>query len=191
MRSAIGRACALLGVESFAKDLDHDVSSSEECVVGLERGATARAWFHRFCTLGEHLAPSVAPLFRENFTGILSRRVRALDLADSQGRVFGGGGRSIVPPCVRAGARPPELRRNTEIRFLLYRVASPRVLVPINSPRAAFRPLQCFPNFVQFGAISPPIAYGHAPFVFHRRGNSEWFRSGSCIGERPVTGSTS
>ena len=43
MRSAINRACALLGVEACVQDLDRDVSLADEGVVELERGARPRA----------------------------------------------------------------------------------------------------------------------------------------------------
>ena len=51
MRRAIGRACALRGVASFAKDLDLDVSLSDECVVGLERGARTHPSYPPFARI--------------------------------------------------------------------------------------------------------------------------------------------
>ena len=49
MRGAINRACTLLGLEPFVKDPGQDVPLADERAVGMEQGACARSWFHRFC----------------------------------------------------------------------------------------------------------------------------------------------
>ena len=71
VRGASGRACALLAVETFVKDLDWDMSLADESALPADRGACASAGFHRFCTLKENLVLSVAPLdpweFQEYF----------------------------------------------------------------------------------------------------------------------------
>ena len=73
---------------------------------------------------------------------------------------FCRGRRSIVPRCVRTGARSPEQRCGPGIGILPRRVAPPRVHLPINSPGAAARSLQCLPNFVESGLIAPVSEYG-------------------------------
>ena len=49
MCAVIFRVCARYGIEPFVTDLDHDVSLSDECLVGLERRSYARAWYRPFC----------------------------------------------------------------------------------------------------------------------------------------------
>ena len=70
MGGAIGRACALLAVESFVQDLDRVVSLAGECAVGSDRTTCTNARFHRFCIPKEHLAPSVTIPIRGSFVSI-------------------------------------------------------------------------------------------------------------------------
>ena len=88
MRSAIDRACTLLGAQSFVVDLDDDSCVDGDANVGSDEGAAVRVWFHRFCVLLEFWMPSVVLPIRGNFLAILSRRVCRLELSDTQIGVF-------------------------------------------------------------------------------------------------------
>ena len=109
-RSAISRAGPLRGREFSAKDLVHGVSLADELEARVEQGACSRAWFHRFRSLKEYLAPSAVLPIRENLTGILGRRPRASALLGAQTRVSCRGGRSIGRPFDRASAPMPGRR---------------------------------------------------------------------------------
>ena len=102
MRSAISRVFAFRGWESFVKDLDHDVSLADELEVRVEQGACSRAWFHRFCSLTEYLAPSAVLPIRENLAGILGHREGVF--LSWGGGVSGGPSRGQVFRCQYSGA---------------------------------------------------------------------------------------
>ena len=92
MRAATTRACTVLGVMSCVQDLDRDVCPDSDEVLRPDRGAQARAWFHRFCSLRENLVPMVVLPIRDNFWSLMGRRVRVLNSSDSRRRVrFGLG----------------------------------------------------------------------------------------------------
>ena len=74
MRGAICRACALLAVVAFVKDLERDASLADGSALGANRGACTSARFHRFCALKGRLVRSVALPIRGSSMGILGRR---------------------------------------------------------------------------------------------------------------------
>ena len=88
MRPAINKACTLLDVQACVVDLDDDSCVDGEAAVVSYGGAAVRALFRRFCALKEKLTPSIAHPIRYNFLGILGRRVRRLEMSDTQERSF-------------------------------------------------------------------------------------------------------
>ena len=88
MRSAIDKASTLSGAQSPVVDLGDDSCVDNEEAVGSDKGAAVRFWPRRFCALKEYLTPSIAVPIRDNFLGILGRRVRRLEMSDTQERSF-------------------------------------------------------------------------------------------------------
>ena len=86
MRSAAAKACNVLAATSFVEDLCRGVGSEGEEALGLLKGAAARIWRYRFATLREFLAPEIVIPIRDNFLALMGRRVRLLNLSDSQRR---------------------------------------------------------------------------------------------------------
>ena len=105
MRGTVGRACALLAVESFGRDPDREAFLADECALGSDRRTCASAGFRSFCILKEHLAPPVVLPIRGNFLRFLGRRVRALSLTDAQQRVVPPWGADFAP-CYAENGRP-------------------------------------------------------------------------------------
>ena len=86
MRSAAAKACNVLAATSFVEDLCRGVGSEGEEALGLLKGAAARIWCYRFASLREILAPEIVIPTRDNFLALMGRRVRSLNLSDSQRR---------------------------------------------------------------------------------------------------------
>ena len=84
MRSAVAKACNLREVTSFVEDLDRDAGSESDGSLVSFKGAAARIWRYRFTTLREFLAPEIVVPARDNFLASMGRRVRLLNLSDSQ-----------------------------------------------------------------------------------------------------------
>ena len=86
MRSAAAKACNVLEATSFVEDLGRDVDSESDDALGLLEGAAARILRYRLSTLRESLAPEIVIPARDNFLALMGRRVRLLNLSDSQRR---------------------------------------------------------------------------------------------------------
>ena len=84
MRAAINRARTLVDILACVVDLGDDSCVDEEEAAGSDEGAAVRLWFHRFCSLREHLAPAIVLPIRDNFLGILGGRVRRIGLPYTQ-----------------------------------------------------------------------------------------------------------
>ena len=88
MRSAVAKPCNALEVTSFVEDPYRDVGSESDDAFGLLMGAAARIWCYRFTSLREFLAPEIVIPIRDNFLALMGRRVRLLNLSDSQRRAL-------------------------------------------------------------------------------------------------------
>ena len=84
MRSTVYKACAVLYVASFVEELGREVRAGGDEILGSEKGSFVRISFHRFCSLRGYLVPMTVLPIRENFWSRMGRRVRLLDLSDSQ-----------------------------------------------------------------------------------------------------------
>ena len=77
-----------MDAQAFVVDLDDGSCVDGEEAVGLDRGKAVRARLRRFCALKGYLAPPTVLPIRDNFLGILGRRVRRLVLTDAQNRSY-------------------------------------------------------------------------------------------------------
>ena len=87
MRPPVTKACNVLEVTSFAERLDRDVGLEGDDALGLLKGAAARIWRRRSYLLREFLAPEEVVPVRGKVLALMGRRVRPLNLSDSQRRV--------------------------------------------------------------------------------------------------------
>ena len=83
---AVPGACKVLEVTAFVEDLDRVVGNTAGDTLGLLEGAAARIWLHRFCALRDVLVLAVVAPVGVNFLALMGRRVRPLNLTDSQKR---------------------------------------------------------------------------------------------------------
>ena len=88
MRSAINKACTLLGVQAFGVDVDGDSCVDSGEAVGSDTRAAPRVWVHRFCALRWYMSPAIVLPIRDNFLCFRGRRVRRLGLPDDRKRVL-------------------------------------------------------------------------------------------------------
>ena len=89
LRSAAANAGNVLAATSFVEDLDRDVGSDSEDAPGLLKGAAAQILRSGpDLALREFLAPEIVIPIRDNFPALMGRRVRLLNLSDSQRRVI-------------------------------------------------------------------------------------------------------
>ena len=84
MTSAVAKACNVLEVVSFVEVPDRDVGSESDGALGLMRGAAARIWLRGFTTPRAFLVPEIVIPIRDTCPAPTSRRVRPINLTDSQ-----------------------------------------------------------------------------------------------------------
>ena len=77
----------MLGALALVVDLADDSCVDGEEVVDSDDAAAVCVWFRRFCSSRGNLTPSMALPIRDNFQGILGRRVRRLGLSEARDRV--------------------------------------------------------------------------------------------------------